>query len=471
MPPEESPLQPLQSEQTISKPDLAQQLNPPTPVSNKYPSETKSKAGVEETANEIQPKPNVEPTPIPKDILSQIHRAIEAGKFQGALPLTIREGWRNTVFKAVPGQEPEINSVTPKQLALIQKAIEDPQGLKGSIRIFVGTEKVFEVDSKKGIVFDKLGLIPERARDRALDQFSRNTQLAKPNEQTRKMQPVQAQPPQVEEVSLKDQIERLQALVEQQQKQIESLTSRLDKFASSPIFSALATVDSVSDWANQISAKIKESGQTAVKQASQELDRNKKTLGNKIREVLTNFRDKTTRQVDVVRDRVSTRIEATQSNVKQQVGDTALKVTGAAVRTVVNAFGEKSADGSKLFQSSANDLFYRVTGDRVTVSERAAIDPQSMWSKYSQGVEAQVPGDFTLATVQNAVRAGEVRQNVLQMLSADPEVKRIQNARGAAAAKQYSELAFATVSKSLKVTERQQPQKQAERQAQTENEA
>lgn len=465
MPPEQSPLQPLQSEQTTSKLDLAQQPNPLAPISNKPD-------GVEEIPNEKQSKPKSEPTPIPKDLVSQIHRAVEAGKFQGALPLTIREGWRNTVFKAVPGQEPEINSVTPKQLALIEKAIADPQGMKGSIRIFVGKEKVFEVDSKKAIVFDKLGLISERARDQALEQFSHNTQSTKPGEQIdRKTQPVQAQPPQVEEVSLKDQIERLQALVEQQQKQIESLTSRLDKFASSPIFSALATVDSVSDWANQISAKIKESGQTAVKQASQELDRNKKTLGNKVREVLTNFRDKTTRQVDAVRDRVSTRIEATQSNVKQQVGDTALKVTGAAVKTVVNAFGEKSTDGSTLFQSSANDLSYRVTGDRVTVSERAAIDPQSMWSKYSQGVEAQVPSNFTLATVQNAVRAGEVRQNVLQMLSADPEVKRIQNARGAAAAKQYSELAFATVSKSLKVTERQQPQKQAERQVQTENEA
>lgn len=468
MPPEQSPLQSSQSEQTAPESGVAQQPSPPAPTSSPY-SETE-RTNVEETASEKQSKQKVESTPIPKDIVSQIYQAVEARKFQGALPITIREGWRNTVFKASPGQKPEVNNVTPRQLALIQKVIEDPQGLKGSIRIFVGKEKVFHVDSNKGIVFDKLGLIPERARDRAVEQFSKNTQSTKSQKQA-DLKTQQVQPTPTEEISLKDQIEQLQALVEQQQKQIESLTSRLDKFANSPIFSALANANSVSDWANQMHAKIKESGQAAVKQASQELDRNKKTLGNKIQEFFRNFRDKTTRKVDVVRERVSTGIEVTQSNIKQQVGDTALKVMGAAVRTVVNNVGEKSADGSMTFQSPANDRSYQVTDDRVTVSERAAIEPQSMWDKYSQGVETKVPSELTLATAQNAIRAGEPRQNVLQILSADPELKRIENERGTAAAKQYGELAFARASRSLQAAERQQSQKQPARQVQTETEA
>ncbi|MDZ4877779.1 MAG: hypothetical protein CLLPBCKN_007214 [Chroococcidiopsis cubana SAG 39.79] len=467
MPPEQSPLQSSQSEQTDPASGVAQQSSPPAPTSSPF-SETE-RTDLEETASEKQSKQKVEPTAIPKGIVSRIYQAVEAGKFQGALPITIREGWRNTVFKAVLGREPEINNITPKQLALIQKAIEDPQGLKGSIRIFVGKEKVFHVDSNKGIVFDKLALISDRARDRAVEKFSKNTQSTKSQKQADlKTQQAQATP--TEEIGLKDQIERLQALVEQQQKQIESLTSRLDKFTNSPIFSALVNASSVSDWANQIHAKIKESGQAAVKQASQELNRNKKTLGNKIQEFFRNFRDRTTRQVGVVRERVSTRIEVTQSNVKQQVGDTALKVMGAAVRTVVNNVGEKSTDGSMTFQSPTNNRSYQVTGDRVTVSERAAIEPQSMWDKYSQGVEAKVPSELTLATAQNAIRAGEPRQNVLQMLSVDPEQERIQNERGVTAAKQYGELAFARASRSLQAAERQQSQQQPTRQVQTEKE-
>ena len=386
MPPEEIP-QPNEAEKRFeqsSKPTEALQQPEQRPV-QKEPSRA-----VDSTPNvqheEIR-ESEFQKEPIPENIVSRIYNSLNERKYQGELPLVIKEGWKDVLFKAYPGKEPVINAVTPYQLSLIQKTIEDPLGLqKGSIRIYVGDEKVFHVNSKDGIITDKLGLISEQARAKEAPQKVAETKLT---------QPLRAVA--VEDQSLKEQINELQQLVKKQQEQIKSLSEWKEKFNSAPALMAINAGDRVSDWLDSFHAKLKQSAQEAVqeavKQVSEKMEHNKRNLLDKARTFVRDFAARATTKVETVRDNVATRIEVTQENIKQKMGEAAVGLVGNALKTVVNRVGERLPDGSVAFQSATSSQSFQVSDGRMNVATRSA-DPQAMWEKYSQGIEAKAPNDI-----------------------------------------------------------------------------
>jgi|GEM_PF-5475614 len=432
MPPEEAQ-QPTEPKQ---KPEPNSQL-----LEAKQQAEGKAVNSSPNIQAEQDREKEVQETPIPESIVSRIYQALEERKYQGQLPLVIKEGLANVVFEAQPGKEPTTNAVTPHQLSLIQKTIEDPLGLKkGSIRIYVGDEKVFHVNSKDGIVTDKLGLISEQAKTQ---EASQNVAETKPTLHPRAVA--------VEEQSLKEQINELQELVKKQQDQIKSLTEWKEKFNSAPALIAINAGDRVSEWLDNFHAKLKQSAQEAVqeavKQVSDKLEHNKRNLVDKARTFFQDLAARATTKVETVRDNVATRIEVTQENIKQKVGEAAVGLVGNALKTVVNRVGERLPDGSVAFQSATSNQSFQVTDGSVNVATRSA-DPQAMWDKYSQGIEAKAPNERTLGAVLNARSAGESRLNILQMIhTSDPEssyIKQQYNPEiGSKKAFQYAEAAYA----------------------------
>lgn len=340
-----------------------------------------------------------------EDILSEIDNKLKAQEFQGALPLSVRIG-SSVVFKAILGQEPTINKITPAQFALLQQAIADPQGILGSVRIYVGKENVFHVTD--GVVKeDKLGLAPTK-------QFTQeNTQAI-----------AQVNQSQTQSASLQDQITALQTTVERQQQQIDALNQRLNQIVDSSVFVAN---EKLSNWFSNVRSKVQTAGQSAVAQVSDKLEQNKAALVSKAQEFLTS-----------VKESVTDTLHAALNNVQAQAGEMTLGAMNAATAKLASVIGEKLPDGSFVIESRDRNQRLEVSGNNVALQSRPQLDAQALWNNYSQGIPQDRPIQRTLAVAQNAMRDGMTRTAVEDMLYADPQFQKVQQDQGLNKAQEYA---------------------------------
>lgn len=144
------------------------------------------------------------------EILDDIlHKLLEKGKFQGldtTKDLSIYVG-NQPKYKGHPDGGVSVNSMTPEQIDKINTAINDPQNLKGSIRIMIGKDKVYHVKDGE-VLSDKLGL---------------NSQISQ--NQSQSQQPAKA-------VQQSSTIEDLQKQVEALQQKVQDQQSLIDNFAT-----------------------------------------------------------------------------------------------------------------------------------------------------------------------------------------------------------------------------------------------
>lgn len=351
--------------------------------------------------------------PIPENISSRLYQAIEAKNFQGALPLVIKEGFNNTLFQAIPGQEPTVNSVTPKQLALIEKAIVDPQGSKGAVRMYVGNEKAFHVKDGQ-VITDELGLTQQQTRTQSASQLFAEAK------------PTIAQALKASVPSLQDQITALTAVVDRQQKQIDALNQRLDKLVDSPVFVVVAN-EKLNNWFSNVRSKVQKAGQSAVAQVSDKLEQNKAALVSKTQEFLAS-----------VKESVTDTLHAALNNVQAQAGEMTLGAMNAATAKLASVIGEKLPDGSFVIESRDRNQRLEVSGNNVALQSRPQLDAQALWNNYSQGIPQDRPIQRTLAVAQNAMRDGMTRTAVEDLLRADPQFQKVQQDQGLNKAQEYA---------------------------------
>lgn len=369
-----------------------------------------------------------------ENILSEIDNKLKAQEEQGDLPLSFRVG-SSVVFKAIPGQEPTINKISPEHVALIQQAIADPQGLKGSVRIYVGKENVFHVIDGQ-VKEDQLGLAP-------IKQFTQENTQAQ----------AEAKPTQAQSASLQDQIAVLQTTVERQQQQIDLVNQKLNQFVNSPVF---IVNERLNNWFGNFRDKFQTAGQEAVAQVSNKLEQNKATLVAKAQEFLAG-----------VKENVTDTLHAARNNVQAQAGKVALGAINAATAKLVSAIGEKLPDGSFVIESRVINQRLEVSGNNVALKERPPLDAQALWNKYSQDLPQERPVQRTLAVAQNAIQDGMTKIAVEDMLKADPQFQKVRQEQGVDKAQEY--VKQMTRSASRREQQAREPQQQQRSRSQSQN--
>lgn len=286
------------------------------------------------------------------EILQRIRQqAMLSGYADPYVPIVVRHGNRR-LFEAIVGEAPRCNRIQPEHLALLQAALEHPETVQGTFKIFIGQEEVYRIQD--GIVkADLLGLaaqsrshlssapdpqIPTVENNAASTSATATTSAIEQKTQTNgnfsgarstKLQEAphrspttgamntaaaEAQetvlPPPAAVNPLQPDLDRLHTQIQQLEQRIQNLTKQLQSVQSSPARWLAQTEQNIQSWARSL-------GQT----------------------------------------------------VKRAMAEPMIRSMEAGLRRSVKLFGEVQADGSISYDSK-RDQRYVIDGNHIAVSGR-----------------------------------------------------------------------------------------------------
>lgn len=382
------------------------------------------------------------------DLVNQISQKLEAGNFPNDYPVTIKIGTQK-VYQGIPGQEPIVAKITSNQVAFVQKAIEGSEQIKNAISISVGDEKVFHSVSGEIKVNRLSSAVPEQARKQEVQQ--------------------QVTPP-APSPNLQEQIATLQAAVQRQQAIIEQQQKQLNLLQESPFTKASRLVKTGSErldkWLNNINTEIKTAAKEAIAQVSSQMEKGQvfvvdsaNELANKTQQFARETQVKVADNLRSARgnfqqfaretqDKAIDTVQSTRDNIRNQVDNFTVGATNAVVGGVVNRVGQELPDGTKVVESRNLNQRLEVHEGKVSLSQRPSLNHQALWNEYAfkdvekpeQFVKLQqdFPVSASRAVAQVALKSGESVENVKDiLLYADPQVKKVMQQQGVGVAQKY----------------------------------
>ena len=432
--------QPQASEEDKQEKSITPELNSQSPQSE-TPEFTTAKAAKSNQSPSIFDPTGQENSRSIEDLLKKVNQGLKARQFQGNLPLSVTIG-KSLAFKAVSGERPITNKITPEQVTLLQKALENPKGVEGAVRISVGNETVFHVKNGQ-LTIDKLGLAQqptgqtqpssqESTQTKLSSQQSSKTQSAQPQSeqgQTAQTQRTKPQTTQAPPPSLSAQIASLQATIERQQAQLNEMNQRLERFMSSNVVIVTGN-EQLKSWFGDLHTKAENAGQQAIGHTSNKLEQNKASLMSKVQQLWTG-----------TKEAVTDKIHATGNAIQEKASEIALGVVNAAATKLASTVGEKLTDGTVVLESRSRDQRLDMNSNGISLQQRPQLDPAEQWDKFSQGIEGVAkdrPVQYSLAVARNAVRHGMSRTSIEDMLVADPQYQKIRTELGHNAAQKYA---------------------------------
>ncbi len=284
-------------------------------------------------------------------------------------------------------------------------------------------------------------------------------------------------------MTLSQQIENLEKLVRQQRQQLDLLNQKLDQLLGS---SPTIADNQLGNWFKGVYSNISATGQNLVAEISHKIQQNQFLLKTYVSQLVTEATERvsstvqsaysqmesaasaTRNAVSVAHDRVLDTAAAFSNTVQAVAGEFALGAMTAATEKIASVVGEKRPDGSVVIETQTQRL--EINGGNISTAHRTQTDPQALWEKYSQGVEAFVPALLTQAVARNALRDGQTKLTVSEILTADPEFKRIKSKLGVGKASQYADLALGKASRLERLATRTQQQPERHQQAQVQKE-
>jgi len=124
------------------KDDISKQISPPSQTINtEFITNQSLQSNHQPTATNLNQQENSRGL---ESVLKTINQGLKSRQFQSNLPLSVKIG-SSVVYQAIPGQKPTINEIAPEEVIVLQKALENPQGVQGAVRLRVGGETVFHV--------------------------------------------------------------------------------------------------------------------------------------------------------------------------------------------------------------------------------------------------------------------------------------------------------------------------------------
>ncbi len=154
-------------------------------------------------------------------------------------------------------------------------------------------------------------------------------------------------------------------------------------------------------------------------------------------------------------------VDAQKMSLTERINSAALGAMKSATVKVAELVGEKRPDGSVVVNSHAKQEQMVVQGDKISIQPTPPLNREAIWKHYSALVSGRVPADITKGVAQQALRDNRTHSEVMDILKADPEFKRLAQLKGQGKAEAYSRLAIAAAERSQRSTG---PGPQAQRQ-------
>jgi predicted RNase H-like nuclease (RuvC/YqgF family) len=367
--------------------------------SNKNPKDFTAK---EAFSQEFDPPKTQSPQTNLDDILKKIQQAAQTKGLGANLPIAVYDS-KSLVFKGVPGRKPDKNIVHPTQAKLLEKTLETPQNLKGSLRIYVGQEKVFHVKNGQ-VLADTLGLARQQQAQKDSPQVESSPTPALSSEQR---------------------IAFLEQQIKQQQQQINRLTRHLENLNQT---TPKLADPSLGNWFQNLYAQLQDKGKNLIEQLSQSLQQKKEMLMVRVREFITDKKE----WADRTQENLLTQVEATRNSMQLKTGEFATGTMIKATQKVADLTGEK-------FTSLDNLNKYAIPADHYW----KLYSDKAMYFREQSGSQPLAPAQLTVAAAQYALQDGLSKRSVLAAIESSPDCRRIKAQQGEKQARQYAELALA----------------------------
>ncbi|MHC5859915.1 hypothetical protein [Nostoc sp.] len=272
------------------------------------------------------------------EILNDIlHKLLEKGKFQEldtTKDLSIYVG-NQPKYKGHPDGEVSVNLMTPELVDKIKTAINDPQNLKGSVRIMIGKDKVYHVKDGE-VLSDKLGLSSQISQNQ-----SQSQQPAKPVQQSSTIEDLQKQVEALQQklqdqqslldnfanqkqssvevtkqlstdlISLKQAFDAQQKTIEQLQKGLEAINNQNNPAVKN------ATLHG---WINSIETKAKNTAKNLYEQVKTALTPKVDKVKAQLETQITTLKEQMNQQMESLKTEMRSQVAAVKNEFESQVG-------------------------------------------------------------------------------------------------------------------------------------------------------
>ncbi|BAY95769.1 MULTISPECIES: hypothetical protein [unclassified Tolypothrix] len=337
------------------------------------------------------------------EILDDIlHKLLEKGKFQEldiTKDLSIYVG-NQPKYKGHPDGKVSVNLMTPELVDKINTAINDPQNLKGSVRIMIGKDKVYHVKDGK-VLSDKLGL---------------NNLLSQ--NQSQSQQPVKTVQQSSSLENLQKQVEALQHQVKNQQSLIDSFTNQkqssveVTQKLSTDLISLKQAFDAqqqtieqlqkgleainkhnnptlnnatLNDWINSIETKAKNTAKNLYKQVKTALTPKVDQVKVQLQTQITSLKEQMNQQMESFQAEMRSQIAAVKSDFESQVG-----VVKDGIGEVKQLVSDEIQHGMERHQSAMGAVGSKVSQEVNTVHKQMTKAVGDLHSATNHAVKQNV---------------------------------------------------------------------------------
>lgn len=337
------------------------------------------------------------------EILDDIlHKLLEKGKFQEldtTKDLSIYVG-NQPKYKGHPDGEVSVNLMTPELVDKINTAINDPQNLKGSVRIMIGKDKVYHVKDGK-VLSDKLGLNSLLSQNQsqsqqpaktvqqssaienlqkqveALQQKVKNQQSLIDNFATQKQSSVEVtQKLSTDLISLKQGFDAQQQTIEQLQKGLEAINKQNNPALLNP---------TLHNWINSIETKAKNTAKNLYEQVKTALTPKVDQVRATLETQITTLKEQMNQQMESVKAEMRSQVAAVKSEFESQVG--VVKDGIGEVKQLVN---DEIQHGMERHQAAMGAIQSKVSGEVNTVHKQMTKAVSDIHSATNHAVKQNV---------------------------------------------------------------------------------
>lgn len=317
------------------------------------------------------------------EILNDIlHKLLEKGKFQEldtTKDLSIYVG-NQPKYKGHPDGEVSVNSMTPELVDKIKTAINDPQNLKGSVRIMIGKDKVYHVKDEE-VLSDKLGLSSQISRNQ-----SQSQQPAKPVQQSSTIEDLQKQVEALQQklqdqqslidnfanqkqssvevtkqlstdlISLKQAFDAQQKTIEQLEKGLEAINNQNNPAVKN------ATLH---DWINSIETKAKNTAKNLYEQVKTALTPKVDKVKAQLETQIVTLKEQMNQQMESLKTEMRSQVAAVKNEFESQVG-----VVKDGIGEVKQLVSDEIQHGMERHQAAMGAIHSKVSEEVNTVHKQ-----------------------------------------------------------------------------------------------------
>lgn len=328
------------------------------------------------------------------DILNKLS---EKGKFQEldtSKNLSIYVGSKPK-YKIGSDGEISVNLMTPELVETIKTSINDPQNLKGSVRIMVGSQKVYHAKDGK-VLTDKLGLNQTQLQSQQAKSVEQSSSLENLQKQVEALQQkVQEQQSVIDRFvkqenssvestqKLSTDLANLKQAFDTQQKTIEQLQKGLEAINKKNLPNVKN--ESLSKWLNSIESKAKNTAKNLYKQVKTALTPKVDKVKAQLETQIVTLKEQINQQMESVKAEMKSQLATIKSEFESQVG-----VVKDGIAEVKQLASNEIGHGIERHQAATGAIHGKITEEMNTVHKQVTKAVGDIHSRVNHTVKENV---------------------------------------------------------------------------------